>query len=229
MMKYILILVLIGIINNAFAQYSMAESSNDVSLPVQVSSFSASIVENKYIELHWVTESEINNQGFEIYRRGDDEKDFKRVDSYIFNNDLVGKGNTSERNEYNWREIITYKKQIDYRLIAVDFSGAREIVGQKSIDVENLLDESLTEVQVSTYPNPFNSSITLEIVALKSENIKISIINVLGKIIKKPENYSLHPGINILQWNAGDLPSNVYFIAFQFPAKTYVQKVVLLR
>ncbi|MCD6117081.1 LamG domain-containing protein, partial [bacterium] len=73
--------------------------ANDLSLPVNISSFSARY-EGRSIILEWVTESETDNIGFILERSADSEAPWKIVSSYKTDDALKSRGNTSGRTKY---------------------------------------------------------------------------------------------------------------------------------
>ncbi len=73
----------LGMSFSADAQYSMAESSGDASLPVTLSSFTANAKDGE-VTLRWRTETEVDNLGFYIYHSESKDGPFVRVnDSMI--------------------------------------------------------------------------------------------------------------------------------------------------
>ncbi len=103
--------------------YAMNNDVVDSSLPVSLTSFTATACDGKVI-LHWITESEIENLGFNIYRSTN-----SNVKFLIINDELIpGAGNSSQRHEYEYVDKgltngVTYR----YKLEDVDYSGEHRI------------------------------------------------------------------------------------------------------
>ena len=75
----------------------------DFTLPVELSSFSA-IAGDKQVILKWVTESEVDNVGFEILRSIGENGECITLASYKNNPDLKGQLNSSSRNTYKFTD-----------------------------------------------------------------------------------------------------------------------------
>ena len=91
-------------------------------LPVNLSHFRAERTDAGVL-LKWITESEIDNAGFYIYRSKTREGEFKVVNSTM----IQGAGTTSERNEYTWTDT-TAKPNVAYyyRIEDISHTGVRE-------------------------------------------------------------------------------------------------------
>ena len=91
-------------------------------LPVTLSHFRAELTDAGVI-LKWITESEVDNAGFYIYRSETREGDFKVINPTM----IQGAGTTSERNEYTWTDT-TAKPNVAYyyRIEDISHAGVRE-------------------------------------------------------------------------------------------------------
>ena len=90
-------------------------------LPVTLSHFRASHTDIGVI-LNWITESEVNNAGFYIYRRTKD-GEFKVVNPQI----IQGAGTTGQRNEYTWTDTTANPNTVYYyRIEDVSHAGVRQ-------------------------------------------------------------------------------------------------------
>ncbi len=117
----------IGYETIATAWYNAIESS----LPVELTSFNANIVNNK-VRLNWRTETEVNNYGFEVQRNGE---------KIGF---VVGYGNTNSPHNYSFEYGLGGK----FRLKQIDNNGTSSYSEEIEIILKNY----------QNYPNPFNSS-----------------------------------------------------------------------
>lgn len=91
-------------------------------LPVALSHFRAEYT-NAGVVLKWVTESEVNNAGFYIYRSETKEGEFKVINPTM----IQGAGTTSERHTYTWRDT-TAKPNVAYyyRIEDISHAGVRK-------------------------------------------------------------------------------------------------------
>lgn len=75
----------------------------DISLPVELSSFNA-VAEDDKVVLTWTTQSEINNQGFEVYRSTQEGGAYALIASYENNEALQGAGNSNTERSYRYED-----------------------------------------------------------------------------------------------------------------------------
>jgi poly(beta-D-mannuronate) lyase len=101
---------------------------------------------------------------------------------------------------------------------------AKEIV---SVDFTNETQESFHLFR--NYPNPFNSSTTLEYVLDKNSKVKLEIYNTLGQkvaiILDKPQL----AGTYQVQWQAQIMSSGTYFAVLKTSKITKALKLILMR
>ncbi|MCY4402925.1 MAG: leucine-rich repeat domain-containing protein [Candidatus Poribacteria bacterium] len=92
-------------------------------LPVTLSSFIPQLNKDGTIRLSWVTESEIDNAGFNILRGQSKQGPFVKVNAKL----IQGAGTTSERSVYTWTDT-TAKPNIAYfyQIEDVSFAGIRQ-------------------------------------------------------------------------------------------------------
>lgn len=64
----------------------------------------------------------------------------------------------------------------------------------------------------SNYPNPFNSSTTISYSLSRRSNVRLSIYNILGQLVKTLLNEDQFPGEYSINWNAANLNSGIYYI-----------------
>lgn len=157
-------------------------------LPVELVSFSARPSQGD-AKLEWTTASEINNEGFEIERLGENE----HWEILGFEN---GAGNSNNINTYIFydekpREGINY-----YRLKQIDFDGKFEYSNIESVQFK--IDAST----ILVFPNPANDWLTFK----TNQTIEVQILNINGQVLfRKKINATEKVSIEFL-------PIGLYFI-----------------
>ena len=91
-------------------------------LPVSLSKFRPERLENGDIVIRWITESELNNAGFNILRSDTRNGQFTQINTSL----IAGQGTTSERTNYEWKDT-TAKPNVVYYYQIQDVSLDGEI------------------------------------------------------------------------------------------------------
>lgn len=161
-------------------------------LPVSLTSVSANVFENSKVMLNWTTNSETNNDFYNI-EHSDNGVDWE------FLAKIDGAGNSTEVNSYNYlhqkpKQSINY-----YRITQVDFDGKSTIIATKSV---KLTQSSVHNIKV--YPNPSSDMIHLNI--SKDENDGVEIYDLTGKLVSTIVQQEFQNGqlaINVSKLNNG--------------------------
>jgi hypothetical protein len=100
------------------------------------------------------------------------------------------------------------------------------LVGTKGIEVEQGLIRSYELSQ--NYPNPFNPSTTIRYALPSASHVRITISDVLGKVLTELVNARQSAGSKELSWNAKNIPSGTYFyrieaVSIDNPANVFVE------
>ncbi len=110
-------------------------------VPVSMISYSAEAFEN-HVKLDWITASELNNEGFELYRMHPTE--------YL--GFVKGAGNSMSTNNYSFTDnIILHQSQI-YKLVQQDFNGIRT-------EYFTVVEPKVNDSKFLLYPNPASGKI----------------------------------------------------------------------
>ena len=82
----------------------------------------------------------------------------------------------------------------------------------------------------SVYPNPFNSTATIE-VFINSSNINASlfIVDITGKKIKTIFNEKMEVGRHLFNWNSNQNPSGIYFSVLETNNSIKTKKLMLIK
>jgi len=87
---------------------------------------------------------------------------------------------------------------------------------------------------VRAYPNPFNSSISIDYFLASSKSHSIDIFDINGRVVRREIFTNAKAGIHQYEWNGtgesnGTLPSGLYFIYFSSSSERLVRKVALVK
>ncbi len=87
--------------------------------------------------------------------------------------------------------------------------------------------EQLAAIQLTNYPNPFNSETTVSYSLKKDSYLRISMINSLGKEIRILEDGLKQSGAHQLQLHVENLPGGIYFLLTQTPNGIFTHKMLI--
>ncbi len=204
--------------------------ANDLSLPVELMSFSAK-PENKSIILEWATASESDNLGF-ILERCMENSDYEQIASYKTHSDLTGKGTTSSTSQYSFIDNnVTVGKEYTYRLSDVSSDGNRSEIGKTEVKVSAI---PTTTQLFAAYPNPFNPSTTLKYNLAKDGHVTLGVFDMLGRQISLLNDLYQTAGEYSAQWDGSTdsgimAPSGTYLVRLQTGNLSQIQKVILIK
>ena len=92
-------------------------------LPVQLSQFRPHLTETGTVVIHWITESEVDNAGFNILRSQTRTGEFKVINAQL----IPGAGTAAERHTYTWTDTTAKPNVVYYYQIEdVSLGGERE-------------------------------------------------------------------------------------------------------
>ncbi len=94
--------------------------------------------------------------------------------------------------------------------------------------------EITNNLRISNYPNPFNPSTTLSFTIKESNDVKISIFNILGQEIDVVTDKFFSAGTHLITWNGVNsdkqpVSSGVYFYRIESGKNVATGKMVLLK
>lgn len=193
-------------------------TDNSGGVPVELVSFNAEIVAGN-VQLNWTTASELNNMGFEVERKSDDE-DWRTIGF------IDGKGTTTEIQNYSFIDDLfgVTAPKLFYRLKQIDFDGTYEYSEEKEVA---RAPEAFSLEQ--NYPNPFNPTTTIKYQLPELSFVTIKMFDVLGNELETLVNEEKPVGSYEIEFNASALPSGVYFYRLQAGDFVETKKMVLLK
>jgi hypothetical protein len=187
-------------------------------VPVELSSFTASVNPQGQAILNWITASEINNRGFEIQRRAV-EGQFSTIGF------VQGYGTTTEEQSYTYADNNVNPGTYQYRLKQIDFDGRFEYSEAIELDVTPPLAFGLEQ----NYPNPFNPSTKIKYSIAEAGYVKLAIYNAIGEQVSVLVDGQQNAGFFEVNFNASNLPSGTYLYKLDGPGFTTAKKMLLMK
>lgn len=82
---------------------------------------------------------------------------------------------------------------------------------------------------MQNYPNPFNPTTNIKYQIIKNSHVKLTVYNVQGKEITTLVNIEQRSGTYLVDWDASNFPSGVYYYRLKAGDFSEVKKMVLLK
>jgi hypothetical protein len=192
-------------------------------LPVELSSFSASIV-NSSVKLNWETATEVNNYGFDILRQANISTSLS-VTGWEKIGFVNGNGNSNSTKNYSFEDKSVLSGKYSYKLKQIDNDGKYEY--SKTVEVDLGIPNKFELSQ--NYPNPFNPNTTIKFSMPEAGNVKLTIYNILGQEVKTLVNEYKEAGVYTVNFDAENLNSGLYIYKLQVNDFTQTHKMTLIK
>ena len=185
--------------------------------PVELVSFTAD-VQNSKVTLNWQTATELNNFGYQVERKTNN-------DNWINLGFVPGYGNSSSPKFYSYVDNNPAgSSRFQYRLKQIDNDGKFEY--SNIVEVE-ILPASFELFQ--NYPNPFNPGTTIGFSLPKASQLKINIYNMIGELVTTLAEGTFEQGYHSVTFNAANIPSGTYVYRLESSDFVQVKKMVLIK
>ena len=142
---------------------------------------------------------------------------------YVLNHNEIGTSN------HGWPHMDPYGVEPVAEIwpFFQQFTRSSGATASESEEVVEL--PSTYEYQVSSYPNPFNPTATVEVTLAETAELTVHVFNVNGQLVQTLATGSFAPGDHKFTLNGSSLPSGVYFVHANTAGWNDVQKVVLMK
>ncbi|MEM6964586.1 MAG: SdrD B-like domain-containing protein [Bacteroidota bacterium] len=182
------------------------------SLPVNLTSFEAQLMNGTQVVLKWVTASEQDNKHF-IIERSTGGRDYQAIGV------VAGNGTTTLVNNYSYEDLDPYYGHNYYRLKQVDFDGKYEYSPVETVIIHG---QDLPDLIV--YPNPIRKSTTLRVVTPFEKDAMIEVVNNAGRILQVIE---MPQGANSKQINMSNYSEGMYYLYINYNGhRTHVSNLI---
>ncbi len=209
--------------------------TGEATLPVELSSFTATLTSQSTVNIMWVTQTETNVNGYYVYRGISSELNTAAAVS-----SLIGATNTSQQQVYQFTDTEVFEPGTYYYWLQVqDLDGSIQFHGPTTIYFDNggnngtPVIPKVTELK-SIYPNPFNPNTTINYSLAKAETVDFVIYNNRGQIVRSFNEGNKGIGNHNLRWNGEDqygrpCSTGVYYIKMNAGKDSFIRKAVLMK
>ncbi len=177
--------------------------------------------------MEWITQSETAVQGYYLYRGTQNELSGAQLIS-----PLIHAANNPGMTHYSWTdEELTELGTYWYWLQSLDLDGSFQFHGPISV-VYSQGQSPTPEVPLvtgitSTYPNPFNPSVTIAYSLKEQGDAQLTIYNLKGQVVKEFSLPQAKSGAGSLIWDAANQPSGAYLLMFKAGNTIETKKITL--
>jgi hypothetical protein len=211
--------------------------TEDEVLPVELSSFTAITFNETTVSIQWISQSETDLMGYNVYRNMTHE--VNTADK--LNSQIIGATNSSTTHTYSLQDTeLIIDNTYFYWLESVNMDGTNEMFGPISVYFSmNQPETPIITIPTATallpaYPNPFNPNTTLSIRLETGAQANLNVFNVKGELIKHIFNGVLTAGTYRWNWDGTDLNgksvgSGVYYYRLDAGKYHQTNKMVLMK
>ena len=193
------------IINIEQAQTGIATTNCAILLPVNMSAYDVTI-ENENIAFNWTTETETNNDYFQVQRS---------KDGLLWETSGMrkGKGTSLTKTRYNFIDEKSIQGISYYRLKQIDLNG--DVTTTPILSINNV-----PEIEFTIYPIPAEDEVSIHSENEKLDNIQL--IDVLGNLIDV--TYSISNNEYVV--NISNLKKGVYSAILTIGDRKIIKRIV---
>lgn len=171
---------------DSFSEFVLGSNDPSQTLPVELSSFTAIVTANMFVQIEWTAETETNMLGYNIYRSEND----NFADSERVNFTIIAAYNSSGAVQYSYLDTeVTPGNNYYYWLESRDLDLTNEFHGPISVllneegETAPLQPELVTSLK-GAYPNPFNPGTTISFSLAEESNVSIDVFNTKGQLVR---------------------------------------------
>ncbi len=222
--------------SNYFGSFSISSgvtpvNFTDTPLPVELTSFTASVLNSSKAELHWSTATEVENAGWEIERKTVGQA-FLPV-SQTRMSDLPwtkvgfvsGAGTTNSPKEYSYTDTKITAGRYAYRLKQINRDGTFKY----SQEVELAVDAPRMFALEQNYPNPFNPTTHFQFSIASAGFVSLKVYNILGQEVATLVNEVKDAGTYDATFDGSKFSSGIYYYRLESGSKIQMKKMLLIK
>lgn len=207
---------------------------DETHVPVELSSFTAAISADNFVNLSWVTQSETGVLGYYVLRNTESD-----LGSALTVSQLIPATNSSEQQSYIFKDSELFEDGLYYYWLQnSDLDGTVQFHGPISVEFStaNITPPTpplVTELQ-AIYPNPFNPMAYIPFTLANEANVSFSIYNARGQLVRKLQVGAKASGRHRIEWDGRDeqggaCSTGVYYIRMDADSQSFTRKAVLMK
>ena len=209
----------------SFGDFILGSTGSDNSLPVEISSFTAS-ASGSNVDLRWVTATETKVYAFAVERRSLSSAGGQSFE-WLNLGTVEGKGMSVTPTAYSFNDARVAPGKYLYRVKQVDGDGSVAYTDAAEVEVAQAPNEFTLS---QNYPNPFNPTTTIEFTLARDGRVVLKVYDIVGREVATLVNENRKAGeYQHAVFDASRLPSGVYFASIQSDGKQLLKKMMLVK
>jgi hypothetical protein len=189
---------------------------SDAPLPVELSSFVSNTI-GRNVKLNWITKTELNSNKFEVERMNG--SNWSVIGSVNAN------GQTTSPESYSFTDQNLQAGKYQYRLKMIDNDGAFKY----SSVINTVIAAPDDYCLLQNYPNPFNPSTIINYSIPSDMNVKLSVYNIKGELIRTIVDSFHKAGYFSVSFNGTGLSTGIYFYKIDAGKYSQTKKMLLIK
>lgn len=189
-----------GLENNM--SFTIGISENGGSLPIELGTFDAQLVNDDHVLVEWMTISERDNDYFSVEKSIDGEN-FEVIGT------VDGAGNSNQKLFYSYKDQDLFSGTAYYRLRQTDHDGKTEVFAPVSVTYNgSKMGLEITSVS----PNPFTNDFKVVYRSGYRGTIGFAVYDLKG-VLRHQKEYNIEEGSNTIYFDEGyDLSTGTYLV-----------------
>ncbi|MBN2357784.1 T9SS type A sorting domain-containing protein, partial [candidate division KSB1 bacterium] len=176
----------------------------------------------------WMTQSETENVGFNVYRSDHADGLYERLNRSL----IPGAGTSQSTHQYSFEDrSIAEASTYYYKISDISYAGIETMHGPVEVTTWQRPADYMLE---QNYPNPFNAETIIPIQLRETGVVRVIIYNLLGQEIRRLVDGEMPTGRHLLRWDGKDtmgqlVPAGIYFCQFTVNDFNQMRKMQYVR
>lgn len=203
--------------------YNNIDAVGNTALPVELSSFAASIGSGRDVTLNWTTATEVNFAKFVV------ERTVKGANAWSQVATVNAAGNSNSEKAYVYTDKKLNTGSFEYRLKMVDNDGT---YSYSNSTVEATVAKPKNFEMSQNYPNPFNPTTRVDYQLAEDAHVVVEVYNITGQKVAQVLNEQQAAGYYTMQVNSNitsSLASGIYLYRIAAVGNTSDAKFVSIK
>jgi len=127
-------------------------------------------------------------------------------------------------------QVLTPTGTGNYYTIVTGDNGCESESSNTIYYIYTSVDDLETSQVINIFPNPITDQVNIEYALVKNSDVKITIINSLGKVVSVIDDIKDQPkGKHLATYNTSQFSAGVYYCKFETSEKSRIDKIIIVK